>query len=83
MLDLLLHTHIQSYLQFLLPGVFHLDALTVGMFGAMMNDSGQAVRLHEADFAHPDPPGENRRPRQSVGVREPGLLRFPSWWPPR
>ncbi|MFZ0831125.1 MAG: ABC transporter permease [Thermoplasmata archaeon] len=34
-LDLLLHTHIQSYLQFLLPGVLSTSMLTVGMFGAM------------------------------------------------
>jgi ABC-2 type transport system permease protein len=34
-LDALLHTHIQSYLQFLLPGVLSTSMLTVGMFGSM------------------------------------------------
>jgi ABC-2 type transport system permease protein len=34
-LDALLHTHIQSYLQFLLPGVLSTSMLSVGMFGAM------------------------------------------------
>jgi ABC-2 type transport system permease protein len=34
-LDVLLHTHIQSYLQFLLPGVLSTSMLTVGMFGSM------------------------------------------------
>ena len=34
-LEALLHIHIQSYLQFLLPGVLATSMLTVGMFGAM------------------------------------------------
>jgi ABC-2 type transport system permease protein len=34
-LDALLHTHIQSYTQFLLPGVLSTSMLTVGMFGSM------------------------------------------------
>jgi ABC-2 type transport system permease protein len=34
-LEALLHTPIQSYLQFLLPGVLSTSMLTVGMFGAM------------------------------------------------
>ncbi len=34
-LDALLHTHIQSYLQFLLPGVLSTSMLTIGMFGSM------------------------------------------------
>lgn len=34
-LDALLHTQIQSYLQFLLPGVLSTSMLTVGMFGSM------------------------------------------------
>jgi ABC-2 type transport system permease protein len=34
-LELLLHIKIQSYLQFLLPGVLSTSMLTVGMFGAM------------------------------------------------
>ena len=34
-LEALLHIHIQSYLQFLLPGVLSTSMLTVGMFGAM------------------------------------------------
>jgi ABC-2 type transport system permease protein len=34
-LDTLLHIHIQSYLQFLLPGVLSTSMLTVGMFGSM------------------------------------------------
>ncbi len=34
-LDVLLHTHISSYIQFLLPGVLATSMLSVGMFGAM------------------------------------------------
>ncbi|HEV2165626.1 MAG TPA: ABC transporter permease [Thermoplasmata archaeon] len=34
-LDALLHTHIQSYTQFLLPGVLSTSMLSIGMFGAM------------------------------------------------
>ncbi len=34
-LDALLHTHIQSYLQFLLPGVLSTSMLAIGMFGSM------------------------------------------------
>ena len=34
-LEAFLHIHIQSYLQFLLPGVLATSMLTVGMFGAM------------------------------------------------
>ncbi|MHB8352105.1 MAG: ABC transporter permease [Thermoplasmata archaeon] len=34
-LDLLLHTHITSYIQFLLPGVLATSMLSIGMFGAM------------------------------------------------
>ena len=34
-LDALLHTHIQSYLQFLLPGTLSTSMLSVGMFGSM------------------------------------------------
>jgi ABC-2 type transport system permease protein len=34
-LDVLLHAHIQSYLQFLLPGVLSTSMLTIGMFGSM------------------------------------------------
>jgi ABC-2 type transport system permease protein len=34
-LDILLHTHIQSYLQFLLPGVLSTSMLSIGMFGSM------------------------------------------------
>ena len=34
-LEALLHTQIQSYLQFLLPGVLSTSMLTIGMFGAM------------------------------------------------
>ncbi len=34
-LDTLLHAHIQSYLQFLLPGVLSTSMLSIGMFGSM------------------------------------------------
>jgi ABC-2 type transport system permease protein len=34
-LDALLHTHVQSYLQFLIPGVLTTSMLTIGMFGSM------------------------------------------------
>jgi ABC-2 type transport system permease protein len=34
-LDVLLHAHIQSYLQFLLPGVLSTSMLSIGMFGSM------------------------------------------------
>lgn len=34
-LEVLLHTQIQSYLQFLLPGVLATSMLSIGMFGAM------------------------------------------------
>ena len=34
-LDLLLHAHIQSYLQFLLPGTLATSMLSIGMFGSM------------------------------------------------
>jgi ABC-2 type transport system permease protein len=34
-LDIILHTHIQSYTQFLLPGVLSTSMLSIGMFGAM------------------------------------------------
>lgn len=34
-LDALLHTHISSYLQFMLPGVLATSMLSIGMFGSM------------------------------------------------
>jgi ABC-2 type transport system permease protein len=34
-LDTLLHTHVQSYLQFLIPGVLTTSMLSIGMFGSM------------------------------------------------
>ncbi len=34
-LDALLHTHISSYIQFLLPGVLSTSMLSIGMFGSM------------------------------------------------